>query len=347
VYIYDMTSANPLVPVSKVENPGVTNYPLQFGVALSMDGSRLLVGAPGNFVADTPPGQAYLYDLDSADPLVPIRKLANPPNVQNSYAVDVSISGRYCAIIAPYDGLYGRAYVFDLVSQGIYTLQNFSNVQVGFLKSVAVSGNHVILGGYDESNLYSRGFLYDLAGLTPTVPVALLQNPIRSNDEFGISVALDGPTLVVGAPHDHSIAVNRGAAFVYSTAGSDTDNDGLLDVWEHAKFGTIAGHGPQDDTDGDGRVELLEMAFDCDPLSPDSTTSKNPVLEGGYLTLTIQKRAGVQYSVQSSASPEASGYSSADTSILINNASTLKVRDNFPISTSPSRFMRVLVNAAP
>ena len=77
-----------------------------------------------------------------------------------------------------------------------------------------------------------------------------------------------------------------------------------------------------------------------------------PVLtnEGSYLTLTLTKQPGVTYEVQSAgtlltALPDS--FSAASTTLLTNNAFTLKVRDNFLISTSPPRFMRVKVTAAP
>ena len=40
-------------------------------------------------------------------------------------------------------------------------------------------------------------------------------------------------------------------------------------------------------------------------------------------------------------------FSVSSTTVLINNATTLKVRDNFLIGTSPPRFMRVKVTASP
>ena len=40
-------------------------------------------------------------------------------------------------------------------------------------------------------------------------------------------------------------------------------------------------------------------------------------------------------------------FSSATTAILINNPTTLKVRDNVLIGTTPTRYMRVKVTAAP
>ena len=71
-----------------------------------------------------------------------------------------------------------------------------------------------------------------------------------------------------------------------------------------------------------------------------------PAIEGGYLTMTLSKRAGVNYEVQSSGASNGV-FSAGSTTILINSSSTLKVRDNFPISGAPSRYMRTRVESAP
>ncbi len=65
---------------------------------------------------------------------------------------------------------------------------------------------------------------------------------------------------------------------------------------------------------------------------------------------TLTKQPGVTYEVQSAGSllpALPNSFSATSTTVLINNATTLKVRDNFLIGTSPPRFMRVKVTAAP
>ena len=42
----------------------------------------------------------------------------------------------------------------------------------------------------------------------------------RENLYFGLSVALDGDTLVVGAPYDDTNGTRSGAAYVYERSGS-------------------------------------------------------------------------------------------------------------------------------
>lgn len=132
--------------------------------------------------------------------------------------------------------------------------------------------------------------------------------------------------------------------------GPDSDNDGLLDSWELAYWPTTTGHGPLDDDDHDGLVNLLELGFGLNPTLANGAAHPPAANEGNYLTLTLTKQTGVTYEVQSAGSllpalPDS--FSAASTTVLLNDATTLKVRDNFLIGSSPRRFMRVKVTAAP
>ncbi|MFO1486567.1 MAG: choice-of-anchor D domain-containing protein [Verrucomicrobiaceae bacterium] len=131
----------------------------------------------------------------------------------------------------------------------------------------------------------------------------------------------------------------------------DTDDDGILDSWEQLYWpGATASHGPLDDDDHDGLVNLLELAFGLNPTVPNAGALTPLTLEGGYLTMTISKQPGAAYEVQSAGTltpGQPDSFSATTTTILINDATTLKVRDNTPLGTSSTRFMRVQVTGAP
>lgn len=108
--------------------------------------------------------------------------------------------------------------------------------------------------------------------------------------------------------------------------------------------------GPLDDDDHDGIVNLLEMAFGLNPTLPDGGTLVPAVAEDGFLTMTITKQPGVIYEVQSAgtllpALPDS--FSASTTTVLVDDATILKVRDSSPMAESASRFMRVQVNGVP
>jgi len=128
-----------------------------------------------------------------------------------------------------------------------------------------------------------------------------------------------------------------------SPVPGDADNDGLPDAWEISKFGYVHAQHLRMDTDGDGSDNLLECGLGMDPIIEDQPPAGQ--LEGGYLTMTITKVPGIAYSVLSGS--DTTGWSSADTTVLVDNATTLKVRDNTPIATGPRRFLKTDVSPAP
>ena len=131
---------------------------------------------------------------------------------------------------------------------------------------------------------------------------------------------------------------------------TDADGDGLLDSWELLYWPSTTGHAPLDGDDKDGYEELLELAFGLNPTMSNPGNLPPVTDEGGYLTMTITKQPGVTYEVQTAGtllSGQPDSFSAASTTVLINNAITLKVRDNFPTSSSARRFIRAQVTAAP
>ncbi len=163
----------------------------------------------------------------------------------------------------------------------------------------------------------------------------------------GVTVDHDGG-IIVSAVTNFGSDSDSSSADIYTVKYvlADGDGDGLLDAWEIEHFGNTAGQSALDDTDGDGSGELLELAFGTDPKSPASVPAPAVVNEGGYLTTTITKQTCVRYLVETGATLE-SGFSATNTTVLTDDATTLKVRDNVLIGSQPARFLRVQVIAAP
>ncbi len=282
----------------------------------------------------------------------------------------------------------GAAYVF-VRSEATWSQQAYlkpaaigtsqAGNQFGF--SVAVSGDAVVVGAYfedsattgidstpDESaNHAGAAYVFARSGTTWSQRAYLKPGAVgtsQANDQFGISVAVSGDTVVVGANFEDSSttdinstpdegASNAGAAYIFTGSGAvvpDADSDGLLDSWELTYWPTIVGHSALDDFDHDGYVELLELALGLNPTVPNPGTLPAVANEGGYLTMTLTKQPGVTYEVQTAGtllSAQPDSFSSATTTFLINNSTTLKVRDNVLIGTPPARFIRLQVTAAP
>jgi len=190
-----------------------------------------------------------------------------------------------------------------------------------------------------------------------TAPDSLMNTTSRQTiGEGGDAVAIMAPLtgltpettyyFRVRADNPEQLEPQRGTVLSFVTAPFDSDRDGLPDDWEKEHWGTIAGHDARGDSDGDGLQELVEYAFNSNPRLPDLAALPRAVNEGGFLTITFQKRAGVSYTVETADSPHTADWSTSGTTLLINTATELKVRDNVAIGSVSSRFLRIRLEAS-
>ncbi len=228
VYVYDMRSGTPTVPIATLSNPTPANSD-GFGFSVAADGNYVVVGAPKDDAGATDSGAVYVFDLSSATPSTPVYTLINPAAAAgDAFGYSVAISGNRVAVGAYLDDTSvadaGNVMIYDLTSgtptTPIYTLTGASpvfNDQFGY--SVAMSGNYVVVGvdGRDTGATNAGAvYVYDLTSGTPTVPVQTINNPSPAgSDLFGISVAISGTKIVIGAHQDDMGATDAGSAYVY------------------------------------------------------------------------------------------------------------------------------------
>ena len=240
-YAYDLSNGTPSVPVATLNNPSPVDDDF-FSYSVAISGTRVVVGAPSDDTGATNAGSAYVYDLGSGTPTAPVASLNNPgPSTGDKFGTSVAISGRWMVVGAMWDKTgarrSGSAYVYDLASAtptvAVATLNNPNPAEDDYFGySVAISGTRVVIGtplndtgGVDAGSAY----VYDLASITPTVPVATLRNPgafpgkSKANGQFGSSVAISGGVVVVGVPNDSGFNAYAGLAHVYDLdSGSPT-----------------------------------------------------------------------------------------------------------------------------
>jgi hypothetical protein len=227
-YVFDLSGPTPTVPLLTLTNPSPTWYDY-FGSSVAIAGTRVVVGAGWEDAGEMNAGSAYVYDLAGATPTVPVLTLTNPsPAREDYFGASVAVSGLWVVVAAYGDDTgadsAGIAYIYDLTSatptMPAVVLTNPSPTFSGdFGSSVAISGTRVVVGARnDRSGAIGAGraYVYDLASATPAWPVATLNNPSPAGDDnFGWSAAIDGGTIVIGAPFDDANATDRGAAYVF------------------------------------------------------------------------------------------------------------------------------------
>lgn len=302
-YVFDLTSATPTVPAAMLHNPNPSGY---FGYSVAISGTRIVVGAPWDNPGGAVVGRAYVYDLESSMPGLPVAALDNPAAGSSDYfGYSVSVSAAQVVVGAPGTDAgavdAGSVYIYDLDSvtptAAMVTLNNPSPaLSDRFGHSVAISGPRVLVGApADDSGAGNAGgaYLYDLRSATPAVPVAALHNPTPdAGDQFGSSVAIDDATTVIGAPFDDTLGLDMGHVFVFgdpevSVAGNAVnivDGDASPDSSDHTDFGsedvsagtivrtfTIFNHGPTNLTLGTVTVvgvNAADFSVTTQPASP-------------------------------------------------------------------------------
>ena len=232
VYIYDLSGATPTVPAVTLDNPDPA-VSFWFGYSVAISGTRVVVGAFDNDLGLGGVGSAYVYDLSGATPTTPTVTLRNPgPGAEDFFGNAVAISGTWVVVGAYSDDTgaldSGSVYVYDLngvmPTNPVVTLHNPDPEESDYFGfAVNISGTRVAVGALgDDTGGVDAGsaYVYDVSGLTPTLPVVTLRNPNPEPlDYFGRSVAIFRERLVVGATGDETSATSTGRAYVYELNG--------------------------------------------------------------------------------------------------------------------------------
>lgn len=135
------------------------------------------------------------------------------------------------------------AYIF-VRRNGVWTEQQKLkplNATAG-LVSVAISGNTAVLGyqsdAIDGQQYQGAAYVFERTGETWFEEQRLTASDGKAYAYFGQAVAMNGGTLIVGAPYtdveNESLGLNRsqGAAYIFQTDEADMDGDALPDEWE-------------------------------------------------------------------------------------------------------------------
>ena len=235
VRVYD-TATGLLLHVLLNPIPSANTY---FGWSVGISGTSVVVGVPYDLIGTAKAGSAYVYDISSATPTVPVAAFHNPaPADYDEFGYAVAISGTRVVIGVPGDDVgtaqsepdnLGRVYIYDLSSAtptipaaGLPNLQSFPN----FGRCVGISGMRVVVAARtSETRGSGRVFTYDLSGAQPAIPRARLEDPgFDPFSSFGSVVAISGTRVVVGDPYaSYSIgprSVSAGSAYVYDVSSA-------------------------------------------------------------------------------------------------------------------------------
>ncbi|MGB8168743.1 MAG: FG-GAP repeat protein [Chthoniobacteraceae bacterium] len=227
-FVFDLTGPSPGEPILSLSHPSaLTNA--DFGRSVAVAGNRVVVGAfsDGSIVETS--GAAFVYDLTSTTPAVPVLSLPNPnPQLGAGFGISVSLAGSRLLVGAFQGGtnLEGVAYVYDLSlpspAASPVTLRRPTSTPTGlkwFGWSVALSETTAVAGApnfYGNQSDPGSVFAFDLSAAAPSTAVVVMTSPGSSaGDQFGTAVALSGKWLAAGSPFESTGAQHAGAVYVY------------------------------------------------------------------------------------------------------------------------------------
>ncbi len=211
-----------------------------FGARVAVHADTVVVGAPSRDDAGMSSGAAYVFTRSGATWSQQAKLLADDSVAGDKLGSSVAIDGDTALIGASYGGKgsnsnKGAAYVF-VRSDSSWTQQKKLLADNGldddwFGVAVALSGNTALVGAYNHNatgNESGAAYVFVRSGSTWTLQQELNPGSDSASDHFGLSVAIDGDTAIVGAPNDDDAADNSGAAHVFVRSGSTWTKQGKL-----------------------------------------------------------------------------------------------------------------------
>ena len=211
----------------------------QFGSSIAISGNTVVVGAwMGTVGANSRQGSAYVFTRTGATWTQQQKLIASDGITNDLFGGSIAIAGDTAVVGARQDFAApngtGKAYVF-VRSGNVWTQQQALTAADAisgdvFGNAVAINSNAdtIVVGAYKKNDISnpSRGAVYVFvrSGNTWSQQQKLLnslgQLPGQSG-EFGEAVAVDGDTIVAGAPMlDGFVPTRRGVVYVFDRSGT-------------------------------------------------------------------------------------------------------------------------------
>jgi hypothetical protein len=223
------SAAAPPVPAQQtVREPGTGQPNSLFGETVAVQGKTLVVGAPrGGPGAPAGPGAVYVFNKTGGKFKRTATLTASDGENGDQLGTSVAIDGDTIVAGAPGQdddngADVGSLYTFarDGAATRHETAQLVSsagaNSKVG--SSVAIDGDRTVVGGPGSGAGEGFALVYTTTGAPDRQPYSYLFPPNNAGDgaSLGASVAIDGDTIVVGAPHSTANPDGSGAVFTYA-----------------------------------------------------------------------------------------------------------------------------------
>jgi hypothetical protein len=236
-YWFNYTDGS-ILPQPKLTENGDAAMSDYFGNSLDISGDALVIGAYKDDIDARDSGSAFVfrsvYDEETETWSIngPIRlETDEPGEAANEFGYAVAISGDVAVVGAHREDDVGSAsgsvYVFRFDGSAWHEeaklLAGDARRGDKFGSAVAIAGNTIVVGaiqGGKESSTSGSVYVFEYEDFAWEQKTELFGVDIEDGDQFGYSVAIEGDTIIAGAPrHDEEGKIYSGAAYVFRRSG--------------------------------------------------------------------------------------------------------------------------------
>jgi hypothetical protein len=234
-YIYQNV-AGTWTQIARVTS-GVVNSYFGYSVALSSDGTIVLIGA---ITENSNTGAAYLYQNVAGTWTQIARVTSGVASSNFGFCVVINSDGTI-ALIGAYseNSNTGAAYIYQNVS-GTWTkiarvTSGVANSRFGMSVSLSSDGTIALIGAFYENSYTGAAYIYQNVAGTWTQITRLVGSAAGSQFGYSVSLSSDGTIAAIGAYGENSYT---GAAYIYQkVSGTWTQISRLINGVAGSYFG--------------------------------------------------------------------------------------------------------------
>ena len=193
---------------------------------VAVSGSTIVVGAPNDRIGDNfGQGSAYVFERHGGSWVQAQKLTAGDGAPNDQFGQAVAVDGSTIAVTTLFD-VPGSAHVFERHGGSWVQAQKLTASGGGLIGAVAVEGSTIVLGAPFESiggnDVQGAAHVFERRGGSWIETQRLTASDGVADDLFGVSVAISGSTIVLGAQGSNiNGEAAQGAAYVFERRGGD------------------------------------------------------------------------------------------------------------------------------
>jgi hypothetical protein len=305
----------------------------EFGAAVGLSETNLIVGAPGETNGGRHAGGAWVFSRNAAGNWIMQSHVTAGAKTNDYFGTSVAIRANNAVVGAPKGrGLdipfeRGAAHIltyskpFYIWSPSQVLESDLSYAGDFFGASVAISSNRILVGmpgslpfdSIDARNDRRGVIVFNLANFIWSESSRIVPDQFQNLEVFGASLCFDGSRVTVGAPHDPEFFVGpKGSAYVFDAQGTKWVQTARLQVsaaQTNDAFGLAVAH--WNDT-----VAVSAIA----QLNPNAMPGAVHLFELGWVEPPLMTISQVPAGMLIKWNPSGTGFTLKSSSSLGNNA---------------------------